>query len=344
MPSNFEEILLAIERERFPLDALTRRIAALEQSLMASWMYAGGAPPPPVVQENCVDAFATGGVDCPCIPTVMPFLITTMGFGTLTWNGSSPSDTSGYWAGCLIWNRPGSTGCTARAIPVFVSLFPSLISPECTFRIGWIDTSGACPDSGKACTDVAQVTQTAERTDASTDCSDGTFKIGTPTGGSDLIVTQSDLTGFGGGSLFYYANAGNYAPCPKTWLPASVPFVDSLYGSGTLVYNTTGKWTACLAGLSYPAFGTCTAKTIAIHYELTHDGGLKVHCNATGVCPNTSTCTTASGASNFVVAAPTVTPECAAGAVASYAVPTAAGTFGRSLYRGTASTISITLP
>jgi hypothetical protein len=90
MPSNFEEILLAIERERFPLDALTRRIAALEQSLMASWMYAGGAPPPPVVQENCVDAFATGGVDCPCIPTVMPFLITTMGFGTLTWNGSSP--------------------------------------------------------------------------------------------------------------------------------------------------------------------------------------------------------------------------------------------------------------
>jgi hypothetical protein len=203
---------------------------------------------------------------------------------------------------------------------------------------------GACPDSGKACTDVAQVTQTAERTDASTDCSDGTFKIGTPTGGSDLIVTQSDLTGFGGGSLFYYANAGNYAPCPKTWLPASIPFVDSLYGSGTLVYNTTGKWTACLAGLSYPAFGTCTAKTIAIHYELTHDGGLKVHCNATGVCPNTSTCTTASGASNFVVAAPTVTPECAAGAVASYAVPTAAGTFGRSLYRGTAATISITLP
>lgn len=125
MPSNFEETLLAIERERFPLDDLTRRITALEQSLMASWMYVGdvteeGPPPPP---PTCA-TFRVIAQGCNNLPFPGCTLSVTKGgvaVGSAMVDGQVVSITrtaggTGYTSGATVTiTGGGGTGATATA-------------------------------------------------------------------------------------------------------------------------------------------------------------------------------------------------------------------------------------
>jgi hypothetical protein len=93
-------------------------------------------------------------------------------------------------------------------------------------------------------------------------------------------------------------------PCCDPITPNStINFVDSLWGSGTMTYDPgSGAWTGWLSGLSYPGFGVCTAKTIAINYNYNPIAGgvgtIQVNwiVNTTSNCPVNSTPTSTPGA------------------------------------------------
>lgn len=274
-----------------------------------------------------------------CIPQVMPFLIagTTYGFGTVTWNGSTLADPTGYWAGgCVMHTRLATAGCTQRDIPVFVSLRPNpadATNPSWTIRLEWINTGGGtCPDSGKTCADFASVTH----------FQDTIVNVGTLTPGGQLQphVTNLSIPAVVNGAAALntpcWFNVGNLATCVEWWFPSVINITDATWGNFSATWAGSGgstSWQFCHAGLAYPGHGTCGAVTFALHYNFFTDGTAQAFTPSATSCPQASTCTTTGGAlAQTFTAAPGAT-DCS--------IPTVAwaGT-GNNIYLGAAYAIT----
>ncbi len=98
MSGQIEEEILTLERQywQFPeIRALEIRLAALEQSLMASWMYVGSSAPPP--PNTTFDGSIQGCVNTYTAATVA-LTITDIG-GTVLWTGATGG--AGTFSGSL---------------------------------------------------------------------------------------------------------------------------------------------------------------------------------------------------------------------------------------------------
>lgn len=184
MPSNFEETLLAIERERFPLGDLTRRVAALEQGLMASWMYAGGAPPPPPPPAApCTEAYMdVQGLEGCCIPLTLKLVDSLTGTCTITYQDVTDSLGTGgpRWSGCTMYSRPAKAtpvNCPAMQIPVYWYLFPYHDTTNFDVYCYWFapNNGNVCPTQGKTCASAIATGRLFRQNIAGATCTDGVF-------------------------------------------------------------------------------------------------------------------------------------------------------------------------
>jgi hypothetical protein len=89
-------------------------------------------------------------------------------------------------------------------------------------------------------------------------------------------------------------------PCSGLNVLYNLPFVDSIFGSGTLVWDGTAHFAACLSGLAYGGSFACATATIAIHYSMDTSGNLVVTwlVNSGSHCPITSTCSSTTNATS----------------------------------------------
>jgi hypothetical protein len=134
--------------------------------------------------------------------------------------------------------------------------------------------------------------------------------------GRDLRDHQRALTNLGQEVWALWEDAGSVAqgvpvptptPTPTATLPVccagitpgvTIPFVDSIWGSGNLTWDGSANWIGWLSGLSWPGSGPCGAVTIAVQYVLTSGAAFAVNwiVNSTSGCPVSSTPMTAPGA------------------------------------------------
>lgn len=237
---------------------------------------------------GCVTAFPALAA---CIPFSMPFSIGKAAFGTLTWTGSSETDTSGIWTGCVLYDRPAVGACSARTIPLFCSMIPDGPGDvTMTWRTQWITSSGTCPDSGRTCADSGLITHTND--DA------GQVLFDSASGVSGAFGATAGVTdGIPNGQPSnVYINFNFNFDVLSAWLPQTFSFTDQLYGSTTLAWDGT-QWTGCIPGIAYPGFAPCAAATIAIHYDVLPISGpaLRLRWARSGNCPQPSTCATTTG-------------------------------------------------
>ena len=92
-----------------------------------------------------------------------------------------------------------------------------------------------------------------------------------------------------------------FTACCSTISPGpTIAFTDSIWGSGTMTYNSSlGKWLGYLSGLAYPGGGGCGACTIAIAYIFDATAQtlqLSWIINSATSCPVASTPTSSPGA------------------------------------------------
>jgi hypothetical protein len=57
------------------------------------------------------------------------------------------------------------------------------------------------------------------------------------------------------------------ACCSAIPTTTTIPFTDSVWGAGNLVWDGSANWAAWLGGLAWPGAGACGACTIAVHYS-----------------------------------------------------------------------------
>ncbi len=353
MSGQIEEEILTLERQlfRFPdMAALAARLAAVEQGLAASWYTLGFQwvpPSPDPCSGTGVSAFPS---IANCLAYTFNFMITDLGpFGTVTWNGSSYSDTSGTWTGCILYPRPAVGGCGARTIPLFMTLYYDVGLDQMLFKVESINTSGTCPDSGKTCSDFASVNQVALSDSMGNGFGSNPFYIA---GSFTPIHFGHSYDPDSGANDSFVWIAANYeydwfGSYQAIWLPDTLTLVDSVYGTCTLAWDGF-KWSGCLAGVAYPGFITsgCAAHTIAIHYYLRPDRGELDIAYQSGIgtdCPVASTCATVlttfrTGEIPFNAGSSTASPISLVYSYAGGLLNTAV----RTLYHNAATTITIT--
>jgi hypothetical protein len=146
-------------------------------------------------------------------------------------------------------------------------------------------------------------------------------------------------------------------PPPPTTIPITchggisvllnLPFTDSIFGSGTLVWDGVSLWTCCLSGLTYPGSLACSAATIAILYTFDTSCVLRLSWvqNSSSHCPVTSSCPPTPGfGQSLAGSVPTVTST-TAGPPATTTYTTGSSVSEQALRAGhTSQTITVQLP
>jgi hypothetical protein len=290
--------LLALERRHARIDedlrTLKREDIQLWQELWDEWSKIRTRAMTAPTTDACAAAVSAFPDVHPCIPTAIPFLCSHIGFADLVWNGGSLTDTTGTWTGCMVASRPASTGCPARDMPVWFTMYINpLDSTEMKLKAEWIST-GTCPESGKLCgSDYGLVNRQGIATLDTLADPDDTYAskwslrflapgpllpsgIASPPGQNTIVYLNQNIRG--------------------DWLPASFTLIDAMWGTGTMVFQkavaaTPERWNLCLPGLAYPGYLTCSAATFALHYLFEPLGPLILSWKgAVGLCPANSVC------------------------------------------------------